>query len=379
MSSSLPQIAEQFSIPTNTTAENTLELVPFTSPEIQIMGNTNCELKIIIEEQRQRIAQLEATVYDLRSELDDIKKTKVKNLQQQVKRQSLSLDKKKAAVEVFKSEEKRRKTDWSLPDPSRPGDDVLLEIVKRRHLPKNHPYSDVLKEFAFNLNFISPKACSFTRKIFGFALPERSNFSKWTKHINAKPGLLEPALADVRTRCAQEKKYYGLAFDEMAIRHQIIYDGEKMVGLADYGGLSAAPPPDFAKSALFCYATEVDGSKSFPIAYILTSKLGTQTLADFMSACISAVKNAGGIPMTVSCDGLRTNIAALSLLGANFKVDTDEFSPIIYNTCGEDQRTEHFVMPDASHMVKLARNTLDACKTLYNADGKVNLIDRLLN
>lgn len=123
-------------------------------------------------------------------------------------------------------------------------------------------------------------------------------------------------MADVKSTCANPEKpiYYSLAFDEMAIRQQLLFDGKKMVGTTDYGKILRNEEKGLAKSALFCMATELNGKKSFPIAYILTSGLKSALMAEFVKYCIAAVHDAGGNVLSIKFDGLRSNFTAMEQL-----------------------------------------------------------------
>lgn len=80
----------------------------------------------------------------------------------------------------------------------------------------------------------------------------------------------------------------------MAIRQQLLFDGEKMIGTTDYGKILPTANKELAKSALFCMATELNGNKSFPMAYILTNGLKAALLAEFVKSCILAVNHSRG-------------------------------------------------------------------------------------
>lgn len=183
-------------------------------------------------------------------------------------------------------------------------------------------------------------------------------------------GMLKQAVLDVKTICSasENSRYYSLAFDEMAIRQQLIFDGYKMVGTTDYGNILMADHNGLAKSALFCLATEINGRKSFPLAYILTNGLKSVLMAEFVKKCIGAVSEAGGYVLSITFDGLRSNFTAMEILGANLSINDEKYKPFIE---GIGQR-KTYLIPDASHMVKLIRNTFDRLKIMYNGDNEVH-------
>lgn len=169
------------------------------------------------------------------------------------------------------------------------------------------------------------------------------------------------------------KGYYSLCFDEMAIKQQILFDkiSKDFVGKEDFGRISEVTPVGLAKSALFGYATEINGSKGFPVGYILTDGLKSEVMADFVRCCVSRVKKSNGIVVSVSFDGHPSNFKALKSLGACFDISSENFQPYfeLHENSGSESR--HYTVPDPSHMLKLARNTIATCGKLVNCDGEV--------
>lgn len=139
-----------------------------------------------------------------------------------------------------------------------------------------------------------------------------------------------------------------------------------MLGKTDYGGISVNENKGLAKSALFCLCTEINGRKSFPLAYILTAGLKADLFANFVKTCIENVFLVGGIVLSITFDGLRSNLTAMQKLGANLVLGSEEYKPQLQ----VGTKIIH-IIPDASHMVKLVRNTMDRLKKIYNGDGQV--------
>lgn len=143
-----------------------------------------------------------------------------------------------------------------------------------------------------------------------------------------------------------------------------------MQGRIDYGGLAPEPKHVMAKSALFCLATEINGNKAFPLAYILTAGIKAPVLAEVMKKCISAVEQANGKVLSISFDGLPANLAAVASLGASLNVEEGVSSKIQFT--GSDGNHHHCnVIPDACHMMKLLRNNWEKIGVIYNGDKKV--------
>ncbi len=163
---------------------------------------------------------------------------------------------------------------------------------------------------------------------------------------------------------------YSLAFDEIHIRRQIVFRNGHFTGFVNYGGLSIEKKIGVeATAALFCVATEVNGNKSFPIAYILTSGLSSMLLHNFIDHCIGAVEAEAATVLSVTFDGLRANFKAAESLGAVLDITSDEFAPFFSSAFSNKTI---YVYPDPLHMYKLLRNCFSQVFVFFDANDNVS-------
>lgn len=96
-----------------------------------------------------------------------------------------------------------------------------------------------LKKFALTLHFYSPSTYSYVRNVFLKKLPHPSSLRRWFVSTNYNPGISQEALHTAKRlilKAEENKKlYFNLAFDEMAIRDHIDWDGFKYHGYVDLG------------------------------------------------------------------------------------------------------------------------------------------------
>jgi len=249
---------------------------------------------------------------------------------------------------------------------------IFEELQARQNCNKNCAYSEVIREFAYTIYYLSPRAYMRLRNELEKTLPHPNTFNKWTSFVDTSPGLIPSAFnyIRVRTREAPHPVYFTLSIDEMAIRKQIIFDGKKMHGYTDYAGLSVNDKPTKeAKNAFFVQAIEVNGSKSIPICYMLTDGVTTNLIADVVKKCLEELHESGANVLSISFDGLPTNFTAMKKLGACFDIDKEQESlkPYILHPTTEEKV---YMMPDASHMFKLIRNNFKKSGIFYNGAGK---------
>lgn len=351
----------------------------------------------LISSQKERIDKLNQQVELLRDEVCSLKNGPIRGLKRMVHWHQSQSKRKSDEISQMKSQIKRIKLDPELPAPPTEADGMLLELIKRRNVCQTEPYSQELREFSFKVNYASPRAYSVTRKLLPGILPHPNSFNYWTHHVKIAPGttissklmsvckqkfdidppfsgILPLAVQDIQLKCSNtdKKMYYSLAFDEMSIREQVIFNGEKMIGKVDYGGLVQEPENQMAKSALFCLVTEINGSKSFPLMYLLTNGVKADVLATAMKACISTVNNSNGTVLSISFDGLPANLSAVKKLGACLDPDKG-INPQIEFPDAQDPNKIHScnIMPDACHMLKLVRNNWKTRSVFFNGEKKV--------
>lgn len=88
----------------------------------------------------------------------------------------------------------------------------------------NGKYSEELRSFALTLNFYSPKAYNYVRKVFKNRLPAPSTIRSWYSNTNGGPGLSKDALNLLKRKCeaTSDKQLFAcLSMDEMSIFYEL--------------------------------------------------------------------------------------------------------------------------------------------------------------
>ena len=203
--------------------------------------------------------------------------------------------------------------------------DVGTEIVKRLHEPKNPEYSNVLKSFALTLHFYSPAGYDYVRRTLNLCLPHPNTLRKWRNTVDGKPGFTQESLLAVRERVKKSSfsVFVAISFDEMAIRKQVEWDGEKFVG---YVNLGEGVHTDYvieASQVFVIMVVSLNASWKIPIGYFLIRSLGAEEKASLLRCALELLHDVGAQCVSVTCDGLASNIKVANILGANIVPSTD--------------------------------------------------------
>jgi len=258
---------------------------------------------------------------------------------------------------------------------------VLEEIVMRTQNRGNAPYSDLLKEFSYQLHYYSPRAYNYLRDSLHPTLkllPHPMTLNGWTSHIPATPGMQQCSLDFLRTNVAKSEYpiYYALSVDEVYIRKGIIHHGNGFIGFIDYGDILQTPDKDKeATTALFVMATAINSTHRVPVAYILTNGLTADTLAAVIRKVLLELGSINARVLTLTFDGLGSNMKAVEKLGANLDVCSTEFRPFILHP--QTKEKIHVIL-DAVHMFKLLRNHWNKNKVIFDGDEKVPNLPKVI-
>lgn len=256
-------------------------------------------------------------------------------------------------------------------------DSVVQAISARKFAIKNLKYSNEIKEFAMQLHYYSPKAYDFLRTLCQNRLPCPRTFNIWTAPIDTKPGFLNPSISYLKQKIldSQYEVYFALTIDEISIRQQFIYNGSKITGFVDYGDVAINDKLNKqASNALFIMVTEVNGTQKIPIGYLLTNGADSALVASVVRRSLEIMNTINGRVLTITSDGLPSNLAAIEQLGANLEICNENFKP--YITCPFSSQ-KIYVYPDPCHNIKLIRNALEAYGCFFDSDGNVSMQIRL--
>ena len=249
--------------------------------------------------------------------------------------------------------------------------DVPIALFKRMasNAGKGCKYSPELKAFALTLQFYSTKAYNFVRKTFNLALPHPVQIRKWYTKIPAEPGFTEPAFKalEVKVKGIEEKVICSLMIDEMAIRKDVSWDGNKFRGYVDLGNAveddDSAP---IAKDALVFMVVGVNETWKVPVGYFFVDGLSGKERANLVKVCIKKLYDVGVEVISLICDGPSCHFAMLRELGAS--LSPPDLKP--YFTHPLDKNKRVYVLLDICHMLKLIRNTLGNSGTLVDGDDQ---------
>ncbi|KAL2096821.1 hypothetical protein ACEWY4_006028 [Coilia grayii] len=205
---------------------------------------------------------------------------------------------------------------------------IMRMILEGR---KTASYSEELRQFATTLHFYSPKAYVYVR----------TRGSKQSRD----------------TVCA-------LTLDEMHLHAMTEYAGDQLHGYVDIG--SGEIENNMAKEALVVMVVAINESWKVPIAYFLINSMDATDKANVVRESLSRLYEVGIKVVSLTFDGLKTNIAMARKLGANINIK--DMKP--YFPHPEDQSQQVHVLLDACHMLKLLRNAFASLQVLYTEDGQ---------
>jgi hypothetical protein len=243
------------------------------------------------------------------------------------------------------------------------------ELKNQDRLPEGKRYSDEVKKFAMTLHFYSPRGYEFVRTIL--SLPAASSIANWTSTVDCDPGFFLDVFQHLKVKAETDTKYRdcALIFDGMHIKSGVVYNktNGNYEGFVNYG--SDIVPGNQDKVATEAYVfmlVGLQGHWKCPIGYVLCSGISSVNLHALVSKCLRLCAQHGLLLHSVTCDGSGTNFDCMKSFGC-------QFGPEISNVKSEfsvpDFEHQLYFLPDACHMLKLARNALADLKELKDIDG----------
>ncbi|EFN74744.1 THAP domain-containing protein 9, partial [Camponotus floridanus] len=243
------------------------------------------------------------------------------------------------------------------------------EIKNNSRSASGRRYSEEVKKFAVTLFYNSPKAYDYCRRILN--LPHPSSIRHWHSSVNAEPGFHKEIISFLKN-LSSENKDCNMIFDGMSIRQQLLWSEQegKLVGYVDYGNdIHIEGKDSLANESLVFMLVVLNGKWKWPIAYFLKKSLSAATLAELILTALSLTSNSELKIRSITCDGATVNISALNKLGCSIYVNNYES---IVNSFKHPTRDYNvYVILDACHMLKLARNALADFKEFRTDDGNI--------
>lgn len=230
-------------------------------------------------------------------------------------------------------------------------------------------FSAELKAFALTLHFYSPRAYDYVRETFESCLPHPRTISRWYSHIDGKPGFTSESLKYLKM-IAEKSSYTlicGLMIDEMSIRKHVDWDGTNFHGFINLGYETNDDSMPLAKDALVFMVVAMNQSWKLPVGYFLIDSLTSEQRANLVIQALELIQNTGIKVVSLTCDGLASNLTMFRLLGCNFQAEN-----LKTNFAFNDSPDNVQAILDPCHMLKLVRNTLGDFKIIY--DDKNNKV-----
>ena len=244
--------------------------------------------------------------------------------------------------------------------------------VKAKGTGKGKKYAADIVAFALTLQFYSSKAYDYVRDTFKLALPSQQDLRRRYSKIIAEPGFTEPAFVELEKKVEDAKSegkkvICSLMLDEMSIKKDVCFDGERFRGYVDIGNEVEDDSLPCAKEALVFMVVCVNSSWKVPCAYFFIDGLSGADRANLIKICIQRLSDIGIRVISVTCDGPQAHFKMFKVLGAT--LDPPNINPSFpHPNCEESYRV--FALFDICHMLKLVRNTLAEYGVLLDDENK---------
>lgn len=189
-------------------------------------------------------------------------------------------------------------------------------------------------------------------------LPHPSSLRHWNSTLDIGPGFFSQVF-EVLQRIPDEDKDCNLIFDGMEIRQQLCWDKveQKYVGYCDYGNNFNFEGNEIeAKEALVFMIVNLKAKWKWPIGYFLKNGMSSTTLVELIKTVLILTAEVKLRVKSITCDGETVNVSALKILGCN--LFPHNYQNIVNYFKYPTENYNIYVLLDACHMLKLARNSL---------------------
>lgn len=202
-------------------------------------------------------------------------------------------------------------------------------------------------------------------------LPHPSSIRHWHSSVNAEPGFHKEIISFLKNLPSDDKDC-NMIFDSMSIRQQLLWNEQegKIVGYVDYGNdIHIEEKDSLANESLVFMLVAFNGKWKWPIGYFLKKSLSAAILAELILTALSLTSESDLKVRSITCDGASVNVSALNKLGCN--IYSDNYESIINNFKHPTRDYNVYVILDACHMLKLARNAFADYKEFRTDDGNI--------
>lgn len=224
------------------------------------------------------------------------------------------------------------------------------------------------------LYFHGPRAYFYIRKKFNNQLPHKSTLQKWyaNSSVSAESGFCRQSLEILEQKVEKAKAeginpICAIVFDEMSIRKHLQWSRaqKKFLGQIDYGFRPDCSEVPIANNAIVFMLKGINFELCLPVAHYFINTLNGEEKATLLKAIITKITSYSVRVLSVTFDGLCTNIKTCRILGADFRLKN--FRPFI-KVPGDESRI--YVILDPSHLLKLSRNIIGNHKVLTDGAGQ---------
>ncbi|KAJ8980484.1 hypothetical protein NQ317_013237 [Molorchus minor] len=200
---------------------------------------------------------------------------------------------------------------------SGPAVDIFERLLKG---PPAQKYNPSLRSFALTLSFYSSKAYNFVRRTFSRTLPHLGTISKRYSSVDGSPGFTKEALIALTLKQKESSNplLCNLVMDEMSIRRQVEWTGQKFTGYVDIGTAIDEDTLPEAREALVFMLVALNSSWKLPVGYLLLNGLSASTKAGLVNKCLEFIHESGVTITSLTFDGAPVNITMAEKLGADF-------------------------------------------------------------
>lgn len=253
--------------------------------------------------------------------------------------------------------------------------------VKKGLKQTSKQFPQELRSFAMTLQFYSSKAYDYVRKTFNFALPSPTVIRTWLNSIDCEPGFTACAFNSLAAIAKENLKknaptLCSLVIDEMAIRRQIEFVGQKTWGYVNVGTGVSYDTLDVATEVFVLLVVSMKEKWKLPIAYFFIKSLTGSEKANIVRQALIKLKDVGVTITSLTCDGPSANFTMAKELG----IDFSDINKIKSHFLHPSDNSKIYMTFDPCHMLKLLRNNWAKCGSFFNGDGKsidFNYIQRL--
>ena len=300
------------------------------------------------------------------------KNKKIKVLQQNIRRKDSRLTNLSETLRELKAKQLIDNEDAIKLDENFSG--ISLSIIQNElnnvnRYPKGYRHNEEVKKFALTLNFYSPRAYEYVRKVFH--LPHPNSLCIWTSSVKCEPGFFNDVFDMLQLKVKENPSHAdcGLICDAMAIKESVFYNKStgKYDGYVNYGdGIVLTDENIVATEATVFMLVSFRGQWKYPVGYILDDKVNAKELYSLLTTVLDLSIEHDLKVRTITCDGTSVNLSAMKLFGCKLGKSADEIDGSFYYKGYENPL---FYVPDPPHMLKLGRNALGDLGIIVDNDG----------